>query len=301
MTDVTPFELVDGHHHLWDLTAVNYPWLNATGVRRFFGDPTPIQRNYGVADLRADAAPLRIIGSVHIQVGCAPGSEVEETRFLERSAVHDGLPTAIVAAADLLSPDLGKMLQQHLTASSRVRGIRQIIGREPSDDARTGCGAVLNDTRLLTALQHLADADLSFDLQLTVPQMPAVVRLLAQLPSLRVALCHVGSPWDHSPAGEASWRRGLADLSALPNVHCKLSGLSMFNPKWQETEFIDRISAAIDCFGVERCFFGSNFPVDGLHRSYGEIVDATRAAVRGFGADAEARIFRDNARRFYRL
>ena len=301
MTDVTPFELVDGHHHLWDLTAVNYPWLNATGVRRFFGDPTPIQRNYGADDLRADAAPVRIIGSVHIQVGCAPGSEVDETRFLERSAVHDGLPTAIVAAADLLSADLGAVLQQHLTTSNRVRGIRQIIGREPSDDARTGCGAVLDDPRLLTGLQTLADADLSFDLQLTVPQMPAVARLLTQLPQLRVALCHVGSPWDPTPAGEAAWRRGLQDLSALPGVHCKLSGLSMFNPQWQQAAFIERICAAIDCFGVERCFFGSNFPVDGLHRRYGEIVDATRAAVRSFDAAAEARVFRENARAFYRL
>ena len=39
---------LDAHHHLWDLSAVSYPWLEARGVRRFFGDPTPIQRGIGV-------------------------------------------------------------------------------------------------------------------------------------------------------------------------------------------------------------------------------------------------------------
>ncbi len=46
---------IDAHHHLWDLSAVSYPWLEARGVRRFFGDPTPIQRDYLVGEFRSDA------------------------------------------------------------------------------------------------------------------------------------------------------------------------------------------------------------------------------------------------------
>ena len=68
--------IVDAHHHLWDLDACDYPWLMARGVRRFFGDPTPIQKNYLVSDLRADAGDYVIDASVHIQVGVAPGDEV---------------------------------------------------------------------------------------------------------------------------------------------------------------------------------------------------------------------------------
>ena len=37
---------IDAHHHLWNLTKVNYPWLMDKGKIRFFGDPTDIQRNY---------------------------------------------------------------------------------------------------------------------------------------------------------------------------------------------------------------------------------------------------------------
>ncbi|MEC7475842.1 MAG: amidohydrolase, partial [Pseudomonadota bacterium] len=38
--------MIDAHHHLWDLSACHYPWLMEKGVKRFFGDPAPIQKNY---------------------------------------------------------------------------------------------------------------------------------------------------------------------------------------------------------------------------------------------------------------
>ena len=60
--------LIDAHHHLWDLDAVDYPWLNAKGVYRFFGDPTPIQRNYLLGEFRKEASEQGIRASVHIQV-----------------------------------------------------------------------------------------------------------------------------------------------------------------------------------------------------------------------------------------
>ena len=69
--------IVDAHHHLWDLEACDYPWLMAKGVTRFFGDPTPIQKNYLVSDLRRDAHHYQVDASVHIQVGVAPGREID--------------------------------------------------------------------------------------------------------------------------------------------------------------------------------------------------------------------------------
>ena len=61
--------MIDAHHHLWDLSAVHYPWLMARGVERFFGDPTPIQRNYLIDEFRSEASVQGIAASVHIQVG----------------------------------------------------------------------------------------------------------------------------------------------------------------------------------------------------------------------------------------
>jgi predicted TIM-barrel fold metal-dependent hydrolase len=294
-------QLIDAHHHLWDLTAVSYPWLEAKGVRRFFGDPTPIQRNYGVADLKRDAAGFELLGSVHVQVGCAPGQELAETRWLQSISVRDGLPSAIVASIDLCASDFEAMLETHLLAAPALRGVRQIVGREPLDDARTGCGEILKRSEFARGLGVITRRGLSFDLQMTVPQIAQFVSLMEQIPDISLALCHLGSPWDQSRVGLEQWRAGLKLLSEFPNVVCKISGLSMFNPAWTQSEFVGLVTTALDIFGIERCLFGSNFPVDGLHRRYHEIVAATHAAVVPFGAQAVEQVFISNARRFYRL
>ena len=52
---------IDAHHHLWDLGAVDYPWLMARGVRRFFGDPAPIQRDYLLDEFRRDGPTAQIL------------------------------------------------------------------------------------------------------------------------------------------------------------------------------------------------------------------------------------------------
>jgi predicted TIM-barrel fold metal-dependent hydrolase len=292
-------QLIDAHHHLWDLQAVSYPWLEAKGVRRFFGDPTPIQNNYGAAELRRDAGSHELLGSVHVQVGCAPGQELEETRWLQTVAERDGLPSAIVASVDLCADDVEAQLDAHRAAAGALRGVRQIVGREPSDDVRTGCGAILAHPGFTTGLRSLSERELSFELQITVPQTPRFVSLLEQLQPLKIALCHMGSPWDQSSTGLRLWSDGLTALAQFPNVVCKLSGLSMFNPTWKQGEFVSLVSTALEIFGPDRCLYGSNFPVDGLHRRFDEIVAATLAAVAPLGAEAVEQVFVANARRFY--
>ncbi len=63
--------MIDCHHHMWDLSAVCYPWLMAKGESRFFGDPTAIQRDYLVDEFREEASASGFAASVHIQVGAA--------------------------------------------------------------------------------------------------------------------------------------------------------------------------------------------------------------------------------------
>lgn len=290
--------IVDAHHHLWSLGRVSYPWLEARGVRRFFGDPTPIQRDYRVADFRADHGDLPVVQSVHVQVGAAPGAEVDETRWLDREADMAGLPSAIVAYADLASPDLGAILDAHRAASPRLRGVRQIVARHPEEDARTGAPDLLADPAFLRGLRVLAERGLSFDLQLTAPLLSRAAALFGEVPDLAVALCHCGSPWDRSPEGLRSWREGLRRFAALPRATVKISGLGMFDPGWTPASLRPIVEGALAAFGPDRAMWGSNFPVDKLYRGYGELFDAVAAIVPEKDRPA---VFAGTARRFYRL
>lgn len=79
--------VIDGHHHLWDLAAVQYPWLGEDKPR-FFGHPSPIAHDYCLPDFRRDHGDVCVAGSVHIQVGAA--DSLAETRWLATHAgAHD--------------------------------------------------------------------------------------------------------------------------------------------------------------------------------------------------------------------
>ena len=292
--------IIDAHHHLWDLDACQYPWLMAKGVERFFGDPTPIQKNYLVDDLRDDAAEYELEGSVHIQVGVAAGDEVKETAWLQSVADAEGLPSAIVSFCDLSDPDALQHIAEH-QAFPNVRGIRQIIGRSDAEDAKTGSAQLLNSPAWRENLARLGDLGLSFDLQLTPGQVDHAVDVLADAPNTAIAICHCGSPWDQSEQGLSSWRRGMQRLAELPNVSCKISGLGMFDHSWTTDSIRPIVESCIEIFGVNRAMFGSNFPVDKLHASYARVWEAFEAISDGLPAEDQRQLFSATARRFYRI
>lgn len=292
--------VADAHHHLWDLSANNYPWLMACGVARFFGDPAPIQKDYLVDDLREDAVGYELDASVHVQVGVAPEDELKETAWLQETGDQYGLPSAIVAFCELDSTDAPRHLDAQLDYS-RLRGVRQIVGRSDEEDAVSGSGQLIDKPVWQEHLALLGELGLSFDLQLTPGQVPRVAEVLADAPDTQIALCHCGSPWDQSPKGIQSWRNGLLLLASLPNVHCKISGLGMFDHDWSVDSIRPIVESCIDVFSVDRCMFGSNFPVDKLHATYSQVWSAYEKITSGLDELALRRLFGDNARNFYRI
>ncbi len=292
---------LDAHHHLWDLSAVSYPWLEARGVRRFFGDPTPIQRDYLVEEFRRDAEAVGVTASIHVQAGTPFG--LEEARWVQ--SVHDGpgegrFPAAQVAHCDLAGEDVEAQLET-LAELSSVRGIRQIVGRSAEEDLKTGTGSLLDDPAFERGLRLVAARGWSFDLQLLPEQMASAARLFERNPDLRVALCHVGSPHDRSPEGLAFWRGQLSLLSANPNMVCKLSGLGMFEPGWTADSVAPIVETVVEQFGPRRCMIGSNFPVDSLTSGYAEIWQAYDRLLGDLDAEDRAWVDGRTCAEFYRL
>lgn len=119
-------------------------------------------------------------------------------------------------------------------------------------------------------------------------------------PDTQIILNHTGMQVD-GPDHFDRWREGLADLAAAPNVACKISGLGMGDHEWTVESFRPYVESAIEAFGVERCMFASNFPVDKLFSTYAELFDAFREITRDYSRDERLALFHDNAARFYRL
>ncbi len=288
--------LIDAHHHLWDLKAVHYPWLLAKGEVRFFGDPAPIQRDYLLDEFRRDAEATGFGASVHIQVG-ATDAWAEAVWVDKVANENPDWPLRQVAFCNLINTDREQQLDRLQTLKS-VIGIRQIVGRAPGEDAATGTNTLLENPEFLSGLKSLAARGLSFDLQLLPELIAPMARLLEQVPDLKVALCHAGSPYDRSVSGVGYWREQLSLLAALPAVVCKLSGLGMFDHHWKTKDFRPLVESCLELFTTKRCLFGSNFPVDSLSSDYRRLVQAYRELVSHSEHQA---IFGDNAKNFYRL
>ena len=288
--------MIDAHHHLWDLSAVSYPWLEAQGVSRFFGDPTPIQRNYLIDEFCAEASSVGVRASVHIQVGAA--DPMAEARWVQ--SVAESQPDwqmAQVVFCDLTAPDLGIRLDD-IQKLSTVRGVRQIVGRAPEEDSVTGTNDLLDNPAFVAGLKEAGARGLSFDLQLIPELMEKTARVMEQASDTKIALSHSGSPHDRSREGLAQWAAAMKNLSALPNVHCKLSGLGMFEHDWTTKSIKPIVDEVLAQFGSDRLMYGSNFPVDKLYSDYDRLMTAFKELV---PISDHPSVFTNTALRFYDL
>ena len=93
----------------------------------------------------------------------------------------------------------------------------------------------------------------------------------------------------------------MESLAAVgPNVHCKLSGLAMGVGSISATAFAPWLEPTIERFGVDRCFFASNFPVDGLHGTLDQLWSAYAEVAGGLDDESRDKLFASNAERLYR-
>ena len=60
------------------------------------------------------------------------------------------------------------------------------------------------------------------------------------------------------------------------------------------------LEPAIEAFGVDRCMFASNFPVDGMHGTFDELYTTFAAVTAGLDAESRDKLFATNAERAYR-
>lgn len=285
--------IADAHHHLWDLSRgpLTYPWLQDPEPHPFFlGDYSALKRDYLPADYRRDAAGHDVAKTVHVEAECSREQQVAETEWLTEQNRLTGMPSAIVAHAWFHTPNAAEILERQ-ASFPLVRGIR-------SKPFRPG---MMQEREWLAGYRLLERFGLSWDLRVLPRELEEAALVVRAHPGIPVALNHAGFPWDRSAQGLEAWRKGMRALAASAHCWCKLSCLCLPDGPWNYEANRRVVLEAIDMFGVHRCMFASNFPVDGLRVSFGRMFDDFKRMTAGF-TDAERRaLFHDNATRFYRL
>ena len=147
----------------------------------------------------------------------------------------------------------------------------------------------------------LSRNDLSFDLQVWPTQLLDSFKLANDFPETLIILNHTGCPLlNNNKDDESEWYEGMKKLSKSENVVVKISGLFMRgNPGDKYLEEV--INETISLFGVERCFFASNFPVDSIKISYKELWDYFFKVSRNYTNSEKNKLFYKNAQSYYRI
>jgi predicted TIM-barrel fold metal-dependent hydrolase len=292
-----PFAIVDAHQHFWD-PGVNYhPWLRDEPPIPFrYGDYRAIRRRYLPPDYLADAAPYRVDASVYVETEWDPRDPVGETHYVDTLRREYGLPSVVVAQAWLDRADAAEVLERQAQYDF-VRSVRHKprANASPADGAPGGT----TDAAWRAGFARLAPLGLRFDLQTAWWHLAEAACLAADHPGTQIILNHTGLPADRSPEGLAGWRAAMATLSRQSNVAVKISGIGQRGTAWTADANRGIVRTVIDLFGIERCMFASNFPVDSLCATFATIFDGFREIVSDVPLADQRALFRDNAIRIY--
>jgi predicted TIM-barrel fold metal-dependent hydrolase len=294
--------IIDAHSHLWDLDMDRHPWLRPIGgAIQALGDLAPIRRNYLVDDYRRDAANQNVVASVHIEAAWDRADDpLQEIKWLETLDKSSGVAARYIGFADLAAPDAGAALDR-LSEVKRCVGVRQMLSWHPTEPARSFAPrpGIADEADFRRGVALLSRHDQLLELMLYPYQAEEVARLARDFADQTFIVNHCGSPIERGRDGMARWREGLRLLGSAPNVQIKISALTAYDPSPTPESLREVALHCIECFGVDRSMFGSDFPVGRLWTSFDAIFDGFKAIVGDLSEAEQSALFHDNARRVY--
>lgn len=290
---MTELQFTDTHVHFYDLSdpTLRYDWLLPDAPFDPVTGPDAAIRaqRYWADDFIAETRFHNVTKVVHVQAAIGIEDPVEETRWLQAFADRLGIPHGIVAALDLTGDDVDRQLDRH-AAHPNLRGIRDLRYDDYLSNDRWRRGYARLERHSLVCCD---DPD--------VEQMPLALDLARSVPGVALCIDHAGFPRQRDPEYFQHWQAGMRALATGENTVVKISGLGMADHRWTVETLRPWVLECIDLFGTDRAFFGTNWPLDRLYSSYGDVIDAYDTLTSGFSPDERRALFSGNANRFFRL
>lgn len=273
--------LIDSHVHFWRIGAPGQTWPDQAWPL--------IYRDFGYAELTAAAAGTGLQGAVLVQ----SQPDDRDTDWMLEIARDLPLIQAVVGWVDLEAPNAAQRIAE-LAARPKLRGLRPMLQSIADTEW-------ILRRELEPALQAMVQQGLRFDALVQPRHLPFLLEFARRWPKLPIVIDHGAKP--HIAQGEIEpWQAQLAELSLLPNIYCKLSGLrteqAVGAPRSQLAPYIDALVASFP----GRLMWGSDWPVL-LHArdSYADWLELTRRYADARDQTHLDALFSGTAREFYGL
>ena len=295
-------EIIDAHHHFWDLNQNYYPFLSDKIDENFFlGNYEFIRKNYLPIDYINDSKEHNVIGTIHCEAEWDRNDQVGETRWLENLSRKNKFPNAIVAHAWFHKKNSEEIIAKQ-ASFDMVKGIRSkpITKILPNYDDLRGEGS-MQDINWRNGLKLLEKYNLNYDLRIPNWHLEEAIEIVRLIPNTKVIINHAGFPWDRTEQGMEYWRKGIKLMSFEPNTFIKLSEFGVKDKDWNYSQNEQIIKELINLFSPQRCMFASNFPVSKIKISFKDLFNNYKKIVKSFSSDEKKWLFAKTASEVYSL
>lgn len=283
---INPIGMIDSHVHFWNPELLRYAWLD---------ELAQLNRPFLPQNFQEASAGAGLTGFIFVESGCAASQSLAEIDWISAWAKSEPRLRGIVAHAPV---ERGEVIRDSLAALARrplVKGVRRLLQGETRPE-------FCLRPEFIAGVKSLADYRFTFDLCIRWEQLREVTELVRRVPEVRFVLDHFGKP----PVRDgiiAPWAAQIKALAGLPNVSCKVSGLTTEADwqTWQPGQLQPYFQVVLEAFGDDRLLFGGDWPVSTLATDYQRWVD-TVVDWMADGTDAgRKKLFQSNAERFYSL
>lgn len=275
-------ELIDTHQHLFYRNKLSYPWLSDFKV---LDDDFPIERYV------EEAGPVKPTGTIFMECNVAESDCAMEAHFMYQLSIDTPIPMLGVIA--VVRPEK-EGFEAYLDSIDHdlLVGVRRVLHVAPEGTAEMPL--------FIPNLKKLAARGLTFDLCVRDDQLGLACKIAEVVPELQFILDHCGCP-KLDGSSDPHWSEGIAQLARLPNVACKLSGISAYGNEAQlTTENLHRtLDAVLEAFGPERLVWGGDWPVCAVNSGLSEWIDISISWAGKLSITEQAALFAGNVGRIY--
>ena len=284
--------ICDTHQHLWDLSKFKLPWLMGANVQK-------LNRSFLMSDYLKRIGAHKVVKTIYMEVNVDPAQQAAEAEYvLDLCGRSDNPMVGAIIGGSPQSEEFAKYMAPFAT-NPRVNGVRTVL-----HDPDRPKGMCLRP-KFVENIKRLGEMGKSFDLCMRPAEISDGAKLGELCPQTTLVIDHCGNmpvqTDDRSLRDE--WQRGMKAAAARPNTFCKISGIIITAKpgSWKPSDLEPNISYCLETFGIDRCFFGGDWPVCTLTAPLSDWISALKEIVKTKPLDQQLKLFHDNAVRVYKV
>ena len=272
--------IMDAHQHFWQYDPVRDAWIDDS--------MKVIQRDFLPDDLKLYLDPNGVEGCLAVQ---ADQWEPETDFLLQLAEKHDFIK-AVVGWVNLRATGLDRQLEYY-SSNKKLAGFRHVVQGEKDVN-------FLLREDFCRGISALEPYGFTYDILVFPHQLGAVLEFVRRFPNQKFVIDHLAKPYIRDGYFDG-WATLMREIAKEENVFCKISGMITEADwhHWKYEDFLPYLDQVTTSFGIERLMYGSDWPVCLVAGGYDAVIGIVRRYFDNFTTGEKAKVFGENALRFY--